>query len=268
MQCTRRLQPRWPAADHHQSRESFPQFRVLRPGCLLEKLHDVVAQRHGVAQGCQFEGVLPEPLVAEVGGRGSRSDDKIVVRLPQSPQAGFDPDRPVLIPDFSDLAQEAAHIGVPLEVAANGVGDLARIEGARSHLIQQGREEVEVVAVNQQDLDRLVGERSGGEEAPETRADDDHLGPIIRSHLALSASSPRKGRGFRSHRDRRQCVSKHTFSDPRPTLMYQTETRFLPVDPLVRAHGGCRILSFNRARRSDLPRPEGGDAAFLPRTEL
>jgi hypothetical protein len=72
------------------------------------------------------------------------------------------------------------------------VGDVARIQQPGRHLVEQRREEVVVVLVDQDNVDRLAVELAGAGEAAEPGADDDyrrcHVRPVTFLHSHCSGS--------------------------------------------------------------------------------
>ncbi len=97
----------------------------------------------------------------------------------------------VVVADFAALDLEAApgriysahspqaelDVGIAVQDAPHRVGDLAWLQTGSGHLIQQRLEQMVVVLVDQQHIQRLAAELPGRVQPTKARADDDHLRP-------------------------------------------------------------------------------------------
>ncbi len=164
-----------PPADDHQRGQCLTPGRIVQPGGVFKALEDVIAQDHGFRQGFQPEGVLLDRRVAEVVSLAPGGNDQIVIRL----LAGFAlaPDGHGVVHgvDGFDAAEQEAHVRSAVQDAAYRVGDLARLQAGGGDLVEQGGEQVEVLAVDQQDLDVRFRQLFGRVQTPKARADDDDL---------------------------------------------------------------------------------------------
>ncbi len=82
-------------------------------------------------------------------------------------------------------SEQHLQVGLPAENRPDGRGDVPRREARRGDLVEQGLEEVIVVAVDERDPDRGAGERARGVEAAEAAPDDDNVGcqdALLTSH--------------------------------------------------------------------------------------
>ena len=85
----------------------------------------------------------------------------------------------VAIPvDREDLVLAEAHPLVGPEQAPHGISDIGRVQPRGGHLVQQGLEGVEVVAVDEGDVDRLALQAFRRRQAAEAGPDDHDLGLV------------------------------------------------------------------------------------------
>src|SRR5690606_30621637 len=89
--------------------------------------------------------------------------------------------------DSGNGAQQHAQIALLPEDTPHRVGDIAGVEPTRCDLIQQRREGVIVIPINQQHIDRMSVERTGGIQTAESGADDDYS-RFCSAHTRPSAS--------------------------------------------------------------------------------
>jgi len=135
----------------------------------------VIAQRERFGQILQAVADALGPGRAEKIGRAAGGQDQIVVGHRGIPRQ-FDPPRRKVHPDhLRQLDSDVA--GVPHQ-RADGVGDVAGIQQRAGHLVEQRREHVIVVAVEEQDVHRCAREPAGALQAAEPGADDDHAGAV------------------------------------------------------------------------------------------
>jgi hypothetical protein len=95
-------------------------------------------------------------VVAEIGVTRAGSEDEIVVAHTPST---LDQDLACHDVDPFDGAEHDRDVAVPPDDAADGRGDVCRGQACRRHLIEQRLEKVIVLAVDDDDLNRGVGER-------------------------------------------------------------------------------------------------------------
>ncbi len=159
------------AAAHHDERQHrAPFLGRLRPARRFEPRQDPVAQGERLVEALQPQRVTGQRLVAEEVRLRAEGEDQEVVGQ-----------RPVVRQQEPPLQVGARHLGLPeLDVAqrpsqlANRPRDLAGVEQRRRHLVQQRREEMEVVAVDQQHVhvDPLQGARARDPGEAGARDDD------------------------------------------------------------------------------------------------
>lgn len=92
--------------------------------------------------------------------------------------------------DACDLAEPDRGVTLARQDRANRPGDVGRCEPGRRDLIQQRLKQVIVLPVDEHDIGACPGERLRGEQAAETRADNDDAG----GHSRGSVSSRPGGR--------------------------------------------------------------------------
>ena len=168
------------ATHHHEGQRAVVDHRRIRVGG-LETLEHVVPQALGVDQVVQREAVLIDPRDGERVGDRTGGHDQMIER-----QVGH---RVIVVVQMqaTDCEVGADDGGVTeLEVglAALDAPDRVRDVGARQarggHLVEQGLEGVEVVAVDEGDIDRRVGELAGRDQTTEACADDHDARPARR----------------------------------------------------------------------------------------
>src|SRR5262249_7090487 len=134
--------------------------------------------------------VVPEVRVPGTG----RDDQRVVGDLLDGVVRGVgdEDDAPAEV-EAADLAHE--HHDVPLtpEDVAQRLRDLARGEGARSDLVEQGLEQVEVPPVDERDVEVGPLERARREQAAKSAADDDDT-VVARAHAAARSGGAGRGR--------------------------------------------------------------------------
>ncbi len=115
-------------------------------------------------------------IVTEVGEAGAGGDDeRVVVDRPAVREHDTTPDRV----DLACLAEQHGRVLLAAQDAPQGLGDLARGQGAGRDLVQERLEEVEVPAIDERDLDTSVSaEALGSVQATEATTDDDD--PVAR----------------------------------------------------------------------------------------
>ena len=133
----------------------------------LERTEDPSPQLEGVVDGLQSGRMIGEPVVAEVGLRGSRCHDETVVgdRLRTLRRPGGDGLGPHV--DVDDLPQAHLHVVLVPHDLSGRRGDGSLREDARRHLVQQRLEEVVVGLGDHHDVHVRALQRLGGEQAAE-----------------------------------------------------------------------------------------------------
>src|SRR5690606_895560 len=136
-----------------------------------------VAQVNGVGQILQVKAVPGDGVHAEVIGYAASRDDQVVVGHGARMSIFADPDRARRDVDIRHLPHQQLNVGGAAKDAAYRIGDLFGFEAAGGHLIEQWREEVVVLAVDEDDVYGLVLESAGGIQPAKSGADDDDSGP-------------------------------------------------------------------------------------------
>ncbi len=75
------------------------------------------------------------------------------------------------------------------EDAANGIGDILRLQLGSRHLVEEGEKGVVVVPIKNEDITRGSGQGSNGPEAAETGTDHDHSRFLAAVHLSSLKNS-------------------------------------------------------------------------------
>ena len=136
---------------------------------LLEPAEHLAADAGGVGEGLERHRVLGHAGNAEVAAHRARGEDEIVVR----------DRRPAIDEHLASIEVHALHrrhagldVAVALHDAAGVRRDVLRREPGRGDLVEQRRERVEVVLVDDRDLDRRPRERLRRGDATEAGSDD------------------------------------------------------------------------------------------------
>ena len=162
------LHPGGSAADDGERQPLVPRLPVARSLRLLERAVDAVAQVEGVAERLQAaRDVLPF-VVAEVGRAGAAGDDQAVV---VETLAAVEDHLPPLGVHVGGLGHHDRRVGAAPERRPQRRGALARRDGARRELVEQGLEEVVVRPIDQRHLDVGAPQLLGGGQATEPAAD-------------------------------------------------------------------------------------------------
>ena len=184
------LHPGGSATDDGERQPLIPRLPVARSLRLLERAVDAVAQVKGVAERLQAaRDVLPF-VVAEVGRAGAAGDDQAVV---VETLAAVEDHLPPLGVHVGGLRHHDRRVGAAPERRPQRRGALARRDGARRELVEQGLEEVVVRPIDQRHLDVGAPQLLGGGQATEPAADDDDA--ATPTAVALS----RHGRALSDH---------------------------------------------------------------------
>ena len=111
-------------------------------------------------------------LVAEVGMPDTGGDDEDVVRhqLPSSSDATADG------VEVHGLAEQDLDVGLAAQERPQRLGDLRGRQRSGGDLVEQGREQVVVAAIDERDAHGRVAQAAHGIEAREAAADDDEPG--------------------------------------------------------------------------------------------
>ena len=156
-----------PARDHERERAVAGAGAVgVR---LFEAAEHLATDAGGVGQSLERDRVLGHAGNAEVAAHRARGEDEIVVR----------DGRPAIDEHLASIkvhAQHRRHAGLDVEIALHDPAGVRRDvlgrEPGRRDLVEQRRERVEVVLVDDRDLDRRPCERLRRGDATETGPDD------------------------------------------------------------------------------------------------
>ena len=161
-------------ADHHESQPGPAHRRVGLAFRLFECQQESLADRQGVFDRLQAGRVELPFVVAEVGVRGARGDNQVVV----ADRAVAKHDRACRAVDGDSLGQQ--HFGVALgaEHPPHRRGNVAGAERGRGYLIQQRLEQVVVATIDHRNLHAGVAEGLGRDQSGEPRTEDDHSGSV------------------------------------------------------------------------------------------
>jgi hypothetical protein len=166
------LNPGRTAANDDEGQQRPPPLGVVRLLGLLESVQDPAPDVEGVVERLEARREGLPLVVAEVGVAGAGGDDQVVERQ----LALVEDHRLPLEVDVDDLGHHDPDVRLFAEDAADRLGDVRRREDRRRHLVEQRLEQVVVVTVDDDHLDRLLGQRLGRLQPGEAAADDDHLG--------------------------------------------------------------------------------------------
>src|SRR5690606_20743846 len=126
--------------------------------------------------------VVAEPRLLRAGG-----DDEVVVLV-----VVVDPQRvrghpPLVQVDVGDRAEDHPRVALPGQDLARGRGDLARREDPGGHLVEQRLEQVVAGPGEHGDVDVVLAQGAGSEQAPEAGPDDEHprSGVLSDGHVGL-----------------------------------------------------------------------------------
>jgi len=163
------LDPGRASADDREAEEPAPGGRVLGPAGSLELGQDPVAQGEPFAELFQPHRVLGERPVAEVIALGAGGQHEVVVanRSVVGQQAA-----PVEV-DAGDLGLAEVGVVQRADELAHGPRDLTGIQERACHLVEQRREQVVVVAVDDEDVDGCVPQRAGARQTAKAGPGDD-----------------------------------------------------------------------------------------------
>jgi len=128
----------------------------------------LIADRQSLVELLEPQRVLGERRISKIVGLRARGQDEVVVRdrsvvRKQAPGCEVDP---------RDRRLEEVRVAQRADQLAHGTRDLTGVEQRRSHLVEQRREHVVVVAVDQQDVDWGSLQCPRAREAAEARARD------------------------------------------------------------------------------------------------
>ena len=137
------------AAHHHERQQPLALGRVVGPRRVLEAREQVVAQGDRLADVVEPEGRLGDLGVLEVVVRAPGAEDQVVV----GDRSLVGLDRLPLEVDRGDAAEAEVGIGVLANVRPDRVGDLGGLEHRGRHLIDQRREALMVVLVDEDQFD-------------------------------------------------------------------------------------------------------------------
>ncbi len=117
-------------------------------------------------------------LVAKIAMRRARRENEIIV----ADIAAVDCDRAPGCVDAGHGPPQHANSAVVTKQSADRKGDVAGREAGRCHLIEQGLEQVIVVAIDQRDVDRLILQAACAFQAAKPGADDDDMRTFAQPH--------------------------------------------------------------------------------------
>ncbi len=181
------------AADDDEREEAPPLLVAVGLACALEAREHVVSQAHRVAERLERErrlrhGVVPEP----VGLAPGREDEVVGRDLGAIARA----DRPPGEIDVRDERLPHAHVARVAEHGAERIRDVRRIEQRRRDLVEQRREGVVALPVDEQHVDVAAVELPRARQPAESTADDHDSGASA-CHGGILARSTRTGISFR-----------------------------------------------------------------------
>ena len=157
------------AANYDEGEQGAPGFWLgLRIGTLEAGQH-VVAHPGRIRQRLQTDGDPGHRLVAEIiVDTAGRQYEVVEGQLRAISQTNHSAAQV----DAVDRRLSKADVARPAEDRAQGIGDVAGIEQAGRHLVEEGSEEVEVMPVEQQHLHGRAVQLAGAGEAAEAGSDD------------------------------------------------------------------------------------------------
>ena len=154
-------------ADNHESEPGAGFFVAGGALGAFKGVKNFVADGGGFLDGFQAGGPFAPGIVAVVGGlRASGDDEGVVVEGSAIEELDFFGGGI----DVGDFAEEDLGIFLAAEDAAQGCGDFAGGERAGGYLIHKGLEQVEVAAINENDLDGGALESLHGAQAAKAAA--------------------------------------------------------------------------------------------------
>ena len=160
--------PARPAARHREGQQRRAARGVVLVQRQLAHRQQVIADRLSVFHRFEPKRAFGLHLRAEGMGGAARRQDQIIISQ-----------RPAICVQHPRLQVRAAHAGdaklqviLPAQDGAHRLGDLIRRQPGRGHLVEQGLEEVIVVAVQQGDAHRSAGQRLRGAQPAESGSDD------------------------------------------------------------------------------------------------
>jgi hypothetical protein len=142
--------------------------RVVRDRGFLEAGQNGIAHRQRIAEVLQRERVQLGATVAEEIVDAARGENQEVI----TQIAGIGVDLTAFYVDTGHIGHPQFEVADRAQDPAQRVRDLRWVEEGGSHLVQQGGEEVVVVAVDQHDIDVSPAQPAGDSEPSEARADD------------------------------------------------------------------------------------------------
>ncbi len=164
------LDARRPAADDDEGEPGAARIGVELTFGMLERGEDAAAHRGRVLDGLEPGRDRLPIRVAKVMVAGARSEHQDVIA--DRAVAEDEPARGRL--EIDGLGEDDVRIGLAPQHEAERGRDVARVQAARRHLIEERLEEMEVSPVDQRDRDRSPAERLCHVEAAEAAADDHH----------------------------------------------------------------------------------------------
>ena len=147
-QCAGVLDPRG-AATHDDKGEQARHLRLVRlPGRPFKTADDVVFQGNALFEGLQEKGVVIDTPYTERMGDAPRGQNQVVVRkclIVRFHDPVFDIDAPGMGQSKIDSRKFSKD-------AANGIGDVFRLQFGRGYLIEEGKKGVVVVPIDDEDI--------------------------------------------------------------------------------------------------------------------
>jgi hypothetical protein len=160
---------------HDREGERGASGRVVRFDlCLLEGTEKVRADLGGLGDGLEARCVAGPLVLAEVVRLDPGRHDEVVVGVGLVAH----PDGLAPEVDVADLGHHHFAVLLSPEHLADRGGDLGRRQRGRGHLVEQGLEDVVVLAVEEQDVQVRPGQRLRGLEAAEAAADEHDTRPL------------------------------------------------------------------------------------------
>src|SRR5713101_788776 len=169
-ECACHLDSGRPGANDRKRQHHPPLLRVLDPLRLLDAAQHPVAQRKAFIQQLQAECMPCQRRIAEEVALAAGRQHQVVVRQ----VAAIGLQDPVIQVDAGHLCLPEPNVAERPYQLPDRTRDLARIEECRSHLVEQRREQVVVVAVDQQHVHWCLLQSPGAGEAAEPGPCDHH----------------------------------------------------------------------------------------------
>ena len=181
------------AADHDEGEEAAAGLVALGRLGVLERRQDAAADVRGVVDLLQAGRHALPFVVAEIGvPRAGREHQRVVGQ-----GAIVERDRAALLVDAVHLAQQHVHVGRAAQDGADRRRDLGRRQAGGRDLVEQRLEQMVVAPVDDGDVGIGTGQRAGGAQPAEARADNDDVRP---GHAVSPVPALRRRRCERSRR--------------------------------------------------------------------